>query len=114
MISRSLVALFLLLAAVSVDGATIRDYGAVGDGVADDRAAIQRAIDATPIGGTLYFPAGTYRVADTLLLRSDRSYVGQSGPVLRGYQGTGAGGYFLLRTEYNATRNLVIDGLVLD
>jgi hypothetical protein len=114
MISRSLVAVLLLLAAARLDAATIRDYGAVGDGVADDRAAIQRAIDATPVGGTLYFPAGTYRVADTLLLRSDRSYVGQSGPVLRGYQGTGTGGYFLLRTESNATRNLVIEGLVLD
>jgi Pectate lyase superfamily protein len=44
----------------------VRDFGAVGDGVTDDRAAIQAAIDNavqfTPQGGIL-FPAGTYRVS---------------------------------------------------
>ena len=40
-------------------------YGAYGDGESDDRAAIQRAIDANK-GGTLYFPAGTYMIGDTI------------------------------------------------
>lgn len=44
----------------------VRDFGAVGDGITDDRAAIQAAIDNavmfTPQGGIL-FPAGTYRVS---------------------------------------------------
>lgn len=44
---------------------SVADYGAVGDGITDDTAAIQSAIDALE-GSTqhnvLYFPAGTYRL----------------------------------------------------
>lgn len=41
----------------------ISDFGAKGDGVALDSPAINRAIDAAAAsgGGTVYFPAGTYR-----------------------------------------------------
>jgi hypothetical protein len=44
----------------------VRDFGAVGDGTADDRVAIQAAIDdAVQSGdkGGILFPAGTYRVS---------------------------------------------------
>ena len=39
------------------------DYGAVGDGSADDGPAIQLALNAAHAagGGKVYFPAGTYR-----------------------------------------------------
>src|SRR5690348_2292919 len=47
------------------------DYGAKGDGVADDAPAIQKALDGLRnmpgnAWSTLYFPAGTYRIASTL------------------------------------------------
>lgn len=45
------------------DSVNVRDYGAVGDGVADDRAAIHAARDAAGVGGALVFPPGTYRIA---------------------------------------------------
>jgi polygalacturonase len=59
---------------------SVRDTGAYGDGLHDDTAAIQAAIDALPAtGGTVYIPAGTYLVDTTkkinlrslMLLRMD-------------------------------------------
>ena len=40
------------------DTVSVKDFGAVGDGVTDDTAAIQAAIASAP--GTLEFPAGVY------------------------------------------------------
>ena len=47
------------------------DYGATGDGATDDTAAVQAAIDAAePVGGTVYFPRGTY-ILDPVYIESD-------------------------------------------
>lgn len=53
------------------DVRSVKDFGAVGNGVADDTAAIQAALDSIAVydntgtvttsgGGSVYFPAGTY------------------------------------------------------
>jgi len=53
---------------------SVRDFGAVGDGIADDTAAIQAAIDHQrgiryeKKPAVVYLPAGTYRVSNTLIL----------------------------------------------
>lgn len=44
------------------DTVSVKDFGAVGDGVADDSAAIQDAVDSLTSGGTLVFPFGTYKI----------------------------------------------------
>ena len=51
----------------------VKDYGAVGDGVADDTAAIQATINAanTAGGGTVYFPSGDYKTDSQITLESD-------------------------------------------
>lgn len=36
--------------------ANVKDFGALGDGISDDRQAIQDAIDSLPNGGTVFFP----------------------------------------------------------
>ncbi len=47
---------------------SVKDFGAVGDGNADDTAAIQAGINATAAAGqTLYFPGGTYKVVPATL-----------------------------------------------
>lgn len=44
----------------------VKSYGATGDGVTDDTDAINAAIDAIEVGQTLFFPAGTYNVDETI------------------------------------------------
>lgn len=44
----------------------VKDFGATGDGTTDDTVAVQAAIDFLPLGGTVNFPAGTYRIARTV------------------------------------------------
>ena len=46
----------------------VKDFGAVGNGRTDDYTALQRAVNTVirKGGGTLYFPAGTYSISQTL------------------------------------------------
>lgn len=47
----------------------VRDFGAVGDGITDDTAAIQAAFNATSAnGGSVFFPPGKYKTTGTLTL----------------------------------------------
>jgi hypothetical protein len=69
---------------------SVKDYGAVGDGVTDDTNAVKAAIAALwrfgsgYRGGALYFPAGDYKISDTL------DFSGKWGFVIQGesMQGT--------------------------
>ncbi len=46
-------------------------YNAKGDGVTDDTAALQAAINACPTGCAVYLPAGSYYISATLRLKSN-------------------------------------------
>jgi len=61
----------------------VRDFGAVGDGVHEDTAAIQAAISFLPRGGRLWFPAGTY-LSLPLCLKSHITLDLDEGAVLLG------------------------------
>jgi hypothetical protein len=51
------------------DIVSVKDFGAVGNGIADDTTAINNAIAAVGIGGALFFPKGTYLTTNTIDLR---------------------------------------------
>jgi hypothetical protein len=63
------------------DWVSVKDFGAVGDGVADDTAAIQAAIDAVfggggLQGGNIYFPKGSYRVTSSIYQKPRVNFLG--------------------------------------
>ncbi|MEV1294421.1 glycosyl hydrolase family 28-related protein [Pseudonocardia sp. NPDC049635] len=58
---------------------SVTEHGATGDGVTDDTAAIQAAIDTSPVGSVIWFPPGTYLVSETIRLAPYRAYLGAGG-----------------------------------
>jgi len=62
----------------------VRDFGAKGDGVADDTAAIQAALDhergsqGEKKPAIVYLPPGTYKVTDTLILWKWTHLIGEA------------------------------------
>jgi hypothetical protein len=86
---------------------SVKDFGATGDGVTDDWAAIRDALDTNPRG--LYFPVGTYFLSKTLnLKRTVRMYSDQSFSASSQYPVTlkfadNIVGIFVHRTDTNAS-----------
>lgn len=69
-----------LSAALSANGLgyhNVMDYGAIGNGVTDDTAAIQAAIDACPIYGTVFAPTGDYLISSTITITKPIRLIGQ-------------------------------------
>jgi Pectate lyase superfamily protein len=63
------------------DGINVKDFGAVGDNVADDTAAIQAAIDYAAINNiqTIRVPKGIYKISDTIWLDQPGNLRGHPG-----------------------------------
>lgn len=70
----------------------VREFGAVGDGVADDTTAIQAAIDAAEAGSikTVVMPPGSYRITDTIEHRAGVVVRGAGSPTTTIVQSSGA------------------------
>lgn len=57
------------------DWQDVKALGAVGDGKADDSAAIQKAFDGVREGSTVFFPPGTYRLTKPVRITGPRTGV---------------------------------------
>ena len=77
----------VVAASLAVDAAVfnVRDFGAMGDGVAKDTAAVQRAVDAAGAagGGEVLLPKGTY-LCGSVFLKSGVDFHLAGGAVLKG------------------------------
>jgi Pectate lyase superfamily protein len=81
---------------------SVKDFGAIGDGAADDTAAINAAIAEVSSlnGGTVYFPPGKYAISSTLLIESsDVKLIG-----------AGHGGFHYTGTFVEAATQLIWSG----
>lgn len=112
----------------------VKDFGAVGDGVADDTAAIQAAIDVFKLpagapatvantGGGIYFPRGIYKVSGLQIVPVDSTNNGSlNGITLFGenavLKGTAACTRIIsINTGGDTSKNvgdIIIDGLQFD
>jgi len=61
-----------------LDTVSVKDFGAVGDGVNNDTAAIQAALNAmgNKGGGSVYIPAGVYNTTNVVLVPSYVNFYG--------------------------------------
>jgi hypothetical protein len=77
------------------DVVSVKDFGAVGDGLADDTLAIQAAVTALSAnGGTLFFPQGTYKTTAPINWSPRVSLLGVGGHVGSIISGAHAGNIF--------------------
>ena len=91
------------------DVVNVKDFGAVGDGITDDTAAIQSAVNITT---EVFFPSGTYIVSH-LDIPSDTTLSGEAGPssIIKRKDNTSFG-YFIrsVSSKNIGFNNLTIDG----
>ncbi len=94
------------------------DFGAIGDGVANDTAAIQAAVNAST-GNTLYIPAGTYLVSSEIFLVSNITLAGEGpGTIIKIANGSyAAGTRIFTATEFGGDggkNNITIQDITFD
>lgn len=87
----------------ATDTANVKDFGAVGDGLVDDTAALHAARDSASIGGEIFVSKGTYLVTGLTLSLANQRWRLAPGATIK------------LKNASNATTvNVTADGIVIE
>ena len=98
-----------------ISGAAVNvlDYGAVGDGVADDLATLEAARDAAYTAGkTLYFPDGVYGISEVFLFKGNVYF--ELGASIKLLNATAGGGAVGVCDATTITTPVWIDNITVD
>jgi parallel beta-helix repeat protein len=89
---------------------SVKDFGATGDASTDDTTAIQNALNAGS-GRAVYFPAGTYRVSATLVVKTKTTLMGDgiNKSILKLTSGMSAAAQMLRNDVQSGTINVYYD-----
>jgi hypothetical protein len=82
--------------------ANIKEFGAVGNGTADDAVALRSAINNVGSGCSIFFPPGVYKLASNITINKDITL--QLGPQVEIRQ------FSRLLADTNAVRSLTVQG----
>ncbi|MBQ7148654.1 MAG: right-handed parallel beta-helix repeat-containing protein [Pseudobutyrivibrio sp.] len=89
---------------------SVRDFGAIGDGVTDDTTALTNAFN-NGSGKTVYFPSGTYVISSAVRVRSDTHVYGDgSTSIIIAKEGTKRGATML---KLDKNPNVVFDNICI-
>ncbi len=86
----------------------VKNYGAIGNGVADDTAAFRAAIAAATSGKTIGVPAGTYKISSTIDVKSGITLIGESSALYMPPKGSSTA-----ILDVGGTNNVSISGIKL-
>lgn len=101
---------------------SVKDFGAVGDGITEDTEAIQKADDVvSATGGKVIYPPGTYLVSFGRLSLTQRACIvvgngvqhvgsGVGSTTIKIADGANAHGFLLRNTTNSAVMSMTIDG----
>ena len=96
------------------DAFNVKGYGAVGNGVANDAVAVAAAVSAASAagGGTVFFPAGTYKFSAGVSLASNVDLVGDGDATV--VMSSTMTNTAIFHDDSAAVSNVAISGLIFD